>query len=720
MADAALNFDILARDRASGAFDRAGRSADTAAKRVQRMGKSMRSVGKSMTRSVTLPVVGAGVAAVKMASDFEDSMSKIVGLVGISQKQVDAWSGDILNMAKTLPQSPKELANAMFFVTSAGLRGKTALDALNQSARAAAAGLGDTQTVADAVTSAMNAYGPGTISASRATDILTAAVREGKLEASSLAPVIGKVLPIAKAMGVGFDQVAGSMALMSKSGTDAAQSATQVTAILGTFAKPSAGMVKALGTMHLTLDGVRKSLANRGLVPTLASLRDQAKKAGVDLSAVFGNKRALTGVLQLTGNLADTKAVMAGVAHSAGSADKAFQTASRTAGFKFKSALSSLQVIAIQLGNAILPTVTKALSFVVGAMEKFSAAPKPVKVAVAAFVGLLAAIGPVVSVVGSLVTAVGFLMTPLGVVVAVIAGLAIAFAILYARSATFRAFVSGKLIPALKSLGSDVLGGISKVIQTIGDHLKSNGSSWSQVGAVMLKVGGFITGVIMPILGKLIGLYFKDLAIQIGFTIDAISLFIKVGKTIATALAPVFRTVVSVFLGMVGALIDGAAKAFGWVPGIGPKLKSAADSFDRFRDRVNNALDGIHAQKNIYVSVISKHQGVALPSINKPRVTIGGNARGTQFWRGGPTWVGEDGPEIIDAPRGARIYSNRRSRQMAGGGIDYDRLASAVSGKRLMEHRATREAYLWALRTALSEMPVARATGANDLLYGAA
>ena len=105
-----------------------------------------------------------------MAADYQSSMQKINGLVGISQKQVNAWSDDILELGKTLPQSPKDLADAMFFITSAGLRGKTALDALKQSAKASAAGLGETKVVADAVTSAMNAYGKKNLSAAQATD----------------------------------------------------------------------------------------------------------------------------------------------------------------------------------------------------------------------------------------------------------------------------------------------------------------------------------------------------------------------------------------------------------------------------------------------------------------------------------------------------------------------------------------------------------------------
>lgn len=49
---------------------------------------------------------------------------------------------------------------------------------------------------------------------------------------------------------------------------------------------------------------------------------------------------------------------------------------------------------------------------------------------------------------------------------------------------------------------------------------------------------------------------------------------------------------------------------------------------------------------------------------------IPGNASGTSFWRGGMTWVGERGPELVELPRGSRVYSAQESRGMArnGGG----------------------------------------------------
>lgn len=45
---------------------------------------------------------------------------------------------------------------------------------------------------------------------------------------------------------------------------------------------------------------------------------------------------------------------------------------------------------------------------------------------------------------------------------------------------------------------------------------------------------------------------------------------------------------------------------------------------------------------------------------------LGRNARGTDYWGGGYTWVGEEGPEIVELPRGSRIYSNAESKTMGG------------------------------------------------------
>lgn len=42
------------------------------------------------------------------------------------------------------------------------------------------------------------------------------------------------------------------------------------------------------------------------------------------------------------------------------------------------------------------------------------------------------------------------------------------------------------------------------------------------------------------------------------------------------------------------------------------------------------------------------------------------NATGNDNWRGGLTWVGESGPELVALPQGSRIYSNQDSRKLGG------------------------------------------------------
>ena len=44
----------------------------------------------------------------------------------------------------------------------------------------------------------------------------------------------------------------------------------------------------------------------------------------------------------------------------------------------------------------------------------------------------------------------------------------------------------------------------------------------------------------------------------------------------------------------------------------------------------------------------------------------GRNAGGTDAWRGGLTWLGEAGPELVDLPQGSRVYSNQESRNIGG------------------------------------------------------
>ena len=56
-----------------------------------------------------------------------------------------------------------------------------------------------------------------------------------------------------------------------------------------------------------------------------------------------------------------------------------------------------------------------------------------------------------------------------------------------------------------------------------------------------------------------------------------------------------------------------------------------------------------------------------------------GNAAGDTNWRGGLTWVGEQGPELVSLPKGSRIYSNPESERIAAG-TDTRAIESLLTG----------------------------------------
>ena len=100
-----------------------------------------------------------GVKAVKMSADFETALTKMNTLAGASKKEIAAFKDEIFKLSKETGRGPQELAEALYFISSSGLQGKEAMEALTSSAQAARIGMGDTITVADALTVVLNAYG---------------------------------------------------------------------------------------------------------------------------------------------------------------------------------------------------------------------------------------------------------------------------------------------------------------------------------------------------------------------------------------------------------------------------------------------------------------------------------------------------------------------------------------------------------------------------------
>jgi len=478
--------DSLLRVVLKGDATQLNASLKTASTRLNAFGDKMQSVGAQM-RAISIPLAIAGGAAIKMAATFDKSMTQIKSLVGVAGDEVDAMGERVKTMSTDIGISSNEAAEALFFITSAGLRGAEAMEVLEASMKAASVGLGDTKTVADLATSAMNAYGSDTLDASMATDVLVSAVREGKLEASELAGSMGRVLPVASAMGVRFDEVGAAFAALSRTGTNAAEAATQIRGILTSLLKPTKEASDTLAEMGLSTESLRQQIREKGLLSALETLKTSFEGNDNAAQLVFGNVRALSGIMDLLGaNVDTTRAIFDSMTDSAGATEKSFGTLNESAEFKLRKSLKGVQNSLTDVGGVILesllPHIESLSKSIKGLFEDFQALDEDTQ---KAYIRL-----------GEIIIVAPLIVSAIGTITKAIAGLSSAIVFLTGSAAL------GKLKTLLPVLGQvAALGFLGvKAADELTGEVAPDVSLWER-----LKIG--VSGLIDPLaaINNLIG-----------------------------------------------------------------------------------------------------------------------------------------------------------------------------------------------------------------------
>ena len=374
--------------------------------RIKTAAEDVAKVGDKLSIGVTLPLVGLGVAARNAAGDFETTFTRMETLAGVANTEVEGLKDTVKNLASETGRGPQELADALYFIRSAGLEGATAVDALTASAKAAAIGLGSTEQVADALTSVISAYGEANITAAEAADVLVKTAREGKAEAAELAPQFGRLLPVATNLGISFDQVGAGLAFLTRQSGDASLASTQLGGIMNALLKPSEQAKDLLEGVGLSSAGIRKQIRDEGLLATLQTLSDKFKGNSEALGAVFADVQGLQGALALTGASAgDAREVFANLKTGTDELGTAFGKVADDGAFKQKQALAEVQTALIDLGTGLAPIATKVAGFAADVAGAFSKLPEGMQTATVAVGIFLAALGPVLSIGGRVTSA---------------------------------------------------------------------------------------------------------------------------------------------------------------------------------------------------------------------------------------------------------------------------------------------------------------------------
>lgn len=388
-----------------------------------RMGKNMSAAGRSMTRNITMPLGLAGAASVKMAVDFQSSLTKIQTLVGATADQVRGYESAIKSISSTTATGQKELAEGLFFITSAGFEGEEALEALEISAKGAAMGMGEMQDIASATTSIMTGYADSGMTATRAGDLLHETLKQGKFEASEFMGSIGQVIPTAVAAGVSFEELGAATATLSKLSGDARGSLTAVNSVMMKMLTPGSEQKEILNSIGMSYDDLQSMLGD-SLMGTLQHLFTELEGNNEMLVKVFGSSRAVKAAFGTMGAQAEEyNQVLQGMNESQGNVNEGFEIASKTAGFQLKKALEDVKNAGIELGAMLLPIVTKIASFVTKLVKGFTDLDSTTKKTILAIAGIGATLGPALSLIGGLFTAISTVGLPVIAAIGTLVGI---------------------------------------------------------------------------------------------------------------------------------------------------------------------------------------------------------------------------------------------------------------------------------------------------------
>lgn len=232
------------------AMTRAGSTAKTVASGMENTGRKSALIASGMT-AAGLAVAAFGVAAVKMAADFDQQMSTVQANTGATSAQMDQLRAAAIEAGASTVYSATDSADAINDLGKAGMSVTDILTgglsgALNLAASDGMA-VGD---AAEYMANALSMFHLKGSQASQVADTLAAGAGKAVGNVSDFGEALNNCGAQANSFGMDVQETTGVLALFAQNGTIGAEAGTQLNSMLMKLAAPSteaANTMKELG-----------------------------------------------------------------------------------------------------------------------------------------------------------------------------------------------------------------------------------------------------------------------------------------------------------------------------------------------------------------------------------------------------------------------------------------------------------------------------------------
>ncbi|MCA6767542.1 phage tail tape measure protein [Enterococcus hirae] len=459
------------------------------------VGKVMQGTGAAMTKYITTPLIGVGVAAAKVGGDFEAQMSRVKAISGATGDTFEQMKQQAIDLGAKTAFSAKESAAGMENLASAGFNAQEIMQAMPGLLDLAAVSGGDVAMASENAASALRQFGIDASDAGHVADVFARAAADTNAECNDMGYALKYAGTAAHTAGWSFESTAAAIGIMSNAGIKGEQAGTTLRGALTRLMNPTEAMYNKFQELGIAInnhDGSMKSLSE-----IITELREKTKGLGDDqrnsaLATIFGTN-ALSGMLALIdAGPEKLDSLTKSLQNSDGAADEMARTMQDNANSSIEQMMGALESAAIVIQKILAPSIRKVADAISGLVEKFVSAPESTQKLVVAIGAIAIAIGPVLYALGMLVkafqtmkvglgvlgdgislfkklgSAIGFLTSPVGLVIAAVALLVASFIYLWNTSEDFRNFWIG-LWEGIKSAVSSAVEWIQNTWKSIGE-----------------------------------------------------------------------------------------------------------------------------------------------------------------------------------------------------------------------------------------------------------
>ncbi len=373
------------------------------------VGQVATSTGKTLTKAVTVPIVGIGIAAAKVGGDFEAQMSRVKAISGATGSSFEELRQQAIDLGAKTAFSAKESAAGMENLASAGFNAKEIMEAMPGLLDLAAVSGGDVALASENAATALRGFNLDASQSGHVANVFAKAAADTNAEVGDMGEAMKYIAPVANSMGLSIEEVSAAIGIMSDAGIKGSQAGTSLRGALSRLAKPTDAMqakMDELGLSFYDSEGKMKPLkdqigmlkdAFKGLTP------EQQQNALVTL---YGQE-SLSGMLALIdkgpdklGKLTDS------LKNSDGAADKMARTMQDNMNSSLEQMMGALESAAIVIQKVMAPAVRKIADAVSGMVDMFVSAPEPVQKMIVVIGLIVAAIGPLLVIFGQAVVTI--------------------------------------------------------------------------------------------------------------------------------------------------------------------------------------------------------------------------------------------------------------------------------------------------------------------------